>query len=591
VRNNIKDDSVTVDFDLPFPVHVSEEPFDVDVKGTACKLQFQKITRDSLDPRLRFDGRGFDLDEDRFGWVRYSKVNVSIPLNQLPPPPSGIKHDEWPVEIAVSAVNNFLAHYRDLLNAPWIRRMNPTEVWASDVTWFEGGVPKRTVSHRRLHQIRSVIASIDSKSEGILRQRLKESQTVLASRQLLLDAEDALSRGDAALAVILGQTAVEGAVTTLLIQKYHQNKPSLDEVRRKLEIRSPAKTLCYEAVAEEASIHNKLSQGLNLAIGRDVSKDATLWYECDVANSIRVACVHHGHKPSLRKARKALNTYLRVYHEYLEADLSKCNVTLVDYGSDGINTVCQALNQTPSDRLRSLINRVLPELRKRMLFYHIDRYPLKIFRSVDLMCEDRGSSMAIWLDPGEELGKNEVLIARALFHFGLVRDGYPYAKVADTLPDETTRTNWELFCEVLGLAVLGLPENKYLIEAGFDIDESIQAKFESTRGQLLAPDFVDPPIHELDAWTLPLQLTGLYFSLDKDDKRQELLDLVSNRAPGISTRLACLLKAVQEVGYETREDCVKLMVKCHNCFLALDSCLVVDPKEHLVYYSSGPRRY
>ena len=81
--------------------------------------------------------------------------------------------------------------------------MNPTEVWASDVTWFEGEVPKRTVSHRRLHQIRSVIAPIDSKIEDILRQRLKESQPVLASRQLLLDAEDALSRGDATLAVTL----------------------------------------------------------------------------------------------------------------------------------------------------------------------------------------------------------------------------------------------------------------------------------------------------------------------------------------------------------------------------------------------------
>jgi len=92
-------------------------------------------------------------------------------------------------------------------------------------------------------------------------------------------------------------------------------------------------------------------------------------------------------------------------------------------------------------------------------------------------------------------------------------------------------------------------------------------------------------------WPLPLQLMGLYFGLDDDKQRQELLDLVSKRAPEISTRLANLLKAVQEVGYETREDCVRLMVKCHNCFLALDSCLVIDPKKHLVYYSSGPRQY
>jgi hypothetical protein len=591
VRKYVKTDSVTVDFDLPFPIHVSDQPFDVDVKGTTCELQFQKITRDSLDPRLRLGGGDFDLDEDRFGWVRYSTVNVSIPLNQLPPPPSGIKHDEWPVEIAISAVNNFLAHYRDLLNASWIRRMNSTEVWASDVTWFKEGVPKRTVSHRRLHKISPVIASIDSETEGILRQRLKESQPALASRQLLLDAEEALSRGDTALAVILGQIVVEGAVTTLLIWKCHQNKPSLDEVRSKLPYLSSEKALSYEAVVEAALVHHKLSTGLNFAIGRDISKDATLWYEWDVANSVRVACVHHGHKPSLRKARKALNTYRRVYHEYLEAGLPNVSDISADYGSDGINAASQALNQTPSERLCSLIRRVLPELKKSLLFYHIDRYPITKFKSVNLMAEDRGSFIAIWLDPNEELIKNEAHIARALFHYELIRKGYPYAKVADTLPDETTRTNWELFCEVLGLAVLGLPENKYLREAGFNIDELIQASFESTRGQLLAPDFADPPIHELDAWTFPLQLMGLYFGLDRDEQRQELVELVSNRASGISTRLSCLLKAIQEVGYETREDCVGLMVRCHNCFLALDSCLVIDPLQRLIYYTSGTRRY
>ena len=66
MKNNIKGDYVTIDFDLPFPIHVSEEPFDVDVEEIACRLQFQKISRDNLDPRLRLDGRGFDLDEDRF---------------------------------------------------------------------------------------------------------------------------------------------------------------------------------------------------------------------------------------------------------------------------------------------------------------------------------------------------------------------------------------------------------------------------------------------------------------------------------------------------------------------------------------------
>ncbi len=99
--------------------------------------QFEKVTRETIDPRLRLGGGNFDLTKDRFGWVRYSEANVSIPLSQSPPVPPGLKQDEWPVEIAISAVNNFLAHYRVLLNASWIRRMNPTEVWASNVTYTE----------------------------------------------------------------------------------------------------------------------------------------------------------------------------------------------------------------------------------------------------------------------------------------------------------------------------------------------------------------------------------------------------------------------------------------------------------------------
>ena len=153
MENKAEADFVTVDFDLPFPVHISGEPIDVDVRGTKCTLRFEKVTRKEIDPRLRLGGGDFDLLEDRFGWVRYSKAIVSIPLGQVPPAPSGVKQDEWPVEIAISAVNSLLGHYRDLLNAPWIRRMNPTEVWASDVIYFEGGVPRRTVSHRRLHQL------------------------------------------------------------------------------------------------------------------------------------------------------------------------------------------------------------------------------------------------------------------------------------------------------------------------------------------------------------------------------------------------------------------------------------------------------
>jgi len=76
--NNLEADSVTVDFDLPFPVHISKRPFKIYVGDIKCTLRFEKVTRETIDPRLRLGGGKFDLTADRFGWVRYSKANVSI---------------------------------------------------------------------------------------------------------------------------------------------------------------------------------------------------------------------------------------------------------------------------------------------------------------------------------------------------------------------------------------------------------------------------------------------------------------------------------------------------------------------------------
>jgi hypothetical protein len=587
VGNKLKADSVNVNFDLSFPVHISGEPLEVDVKGITCTLQFEKVTRETIDPRLRLGGGNFDLIEDRFGWVRYSKVNVAIPLNQLPPVPPGIKQDEWPIEIAISVVNNFLAHYRDLLNASWIRRINPTEVWAADVTYFEGGVPKRTISHRRLHQLKPPILGIDAELERSLRERLRESRRVLPWKQLLLDAEDALNRGDTRLTVILGQTAIEGAVSELIIRRLLEKRPRLAEVRNKLRVK---KALSYESAIEKAWIDDKLSSGLKLATGSDIKTDTMLWYEWDVANATRVSCVHHGYSPPLKHARRVLDTYWRTYREHIEGPLMNETALAVDWVGDCINALTQVLGQPPSKHLHELIQTTLPTLRKRIVLYHIDWLPVAMDRDVNMMSENRGDLLAIWLDPDENFGKNEIHLARALIHFQMTEEKYPYAKVSDSFPLEMYRTGWELISQTLTQMVLRLPENERLKKAGFTIDRLIKESFEAIQKHLLAPDYVAPQPNDVRARSLPLKVMALYFELDKDRQKQ-LLELVSKHTPDCLPYVDCLLKAVNQTGYETREKCVQLMVKCRNCLIMLDSCLVVDPKKRLIYYSSGPEVY
>jgi len=585
-----EENSVTVDFDLPFPVQISSQPLDVDVRGIKCTLRFEKVQRENLDPRLRFDGEDFDLLEDRFGWVRYSKVAVSIPLNQLPPVPPDMKQDEWPIEIAVSAVNNFLRHYRDLLNLPWIRLMNPTEFWAADVTYSKKGIPPITVPFRRRHQIKPRIFGIVDEKEKALRERLRKTQNASPWKLLLLDAEDALSRGDARLAVILGQTAIEGAACEVLIHKFRENQTPLLEVRTQLKV--GRKALSYESAVERSPVDLKLSEGLKLATGSSPKEDTTLWYEWDTANAMRVACVHHGYSPPPNEKGAVLDTYWRIYREYLEKPVSDCDAVRIDWVSDSVNAVTQALGQPPSKSLSHVIHETVPALQKRLVFYHVDWLPVSTERSGRIgAAEEKGDSLAIWLDPNRDFDMNQMFIADALIHFGLLSEEYPRAEIADILPPDVSRAGWKLVSKTLTKSVLQLLAYDRLKKAGFPVTKLARDSLATTKKQKLAPDYVAPDSNTVAARTFPLEVMALYFGLEKDSAKQELINLVAKHAPGYVKDIECLLRAVQQTGHETGGECVQLMVKCRNCLMMLDSCLIVDPKERLVYYSSGPQPY
>ena len=172
----------------------------------------------------------------------------------------------------------------------------------------------------------------------------------------------------------------------------------------------------------------------------------------------------------------------------------------------------------------------------------------------------------------------------------MTEEKYPYTKLSDSLPLEIYRTGWELISQTLTQMVLRWPENKRLKKARFAIDKLIEESFEATQKHFIAPDYVAPQPNEVRARSLPLEVMALHFGLD-EYRQKQLLELVSKHVPDCLPYVDRLLKAVNQTGYETREQCVQLMVKCRNCLMMSDSCLVVAPKERLVYYSSRPQEY
>ena len=427
-----------------------------------------------------------------------------------------------------------------------------------------------------------------------MEENLAKPQQVSPWKLLLLDAEDALSRNNTRLAVILGQTAIEGAVEELLICSFREKRPSMEDVRAHLISRKDkkAKVLSYESAVQQANIHNKLSKGLRLATGTDLSTNVMLLYEWQIANATRIACVHHGYSPSPSKARTVINTYWQIYQQYLDKPFPSRDAT-TDIVSDSVDALNMALGQPPSKSLSNLVQSVVPKLKKRVVVYHLDLYPVLIDKlGSDIIAEEHQDIITLWLNPEGNFDMNQMLIARALLHFKLLFSKYPYARASDTLPPGISRIAWEAISETLTKTVLQLPGDDNLRTAGFPVDNLAKVSLASVKKQLISPDWRAPDSHDMITTRIfPLNVMALYFNLGEDCLKQDLLALVRKRAPNCIKDVELLLEVVKKTGYETREKCTQLMVTCRDYLRMYDSCLIVDPKRRLIYYSSVAKAY
>ncbi|MGB5931699.1 MAG: hypothetical protein WBH57_01350, partial [Anaerolineae bacterium] len=140
-RSKVEPNRAVVELDLPFALHISSEPLEIPVAGATTKVSFHKVEREVPDPRLRIAEGDFGLVEDRYGAVSYSTVEVEMATQGLPPPPAGFPLGGWPLEIAISAINTFLVHYRRSMGLPWIKQVSPASLWSYRVDWFVDDVP------------------------------------------------------------------------------------------------------------------------------------------------------------------------------------------------------------------------------------------------------------------------------------------------------------------------------------------------------------------------------------------------------------------------------------------------------------------
>ena len=589
-KSEVEPNRVVVELDLPFALHVSSEPLEMPVAEATTIVSFHKVKREVPDPRLRIAEGDFGLVEDRYGAVSYSTAKVEMATQGLPAPPAGFPLGGWPLEIAISAINAFLVHYRRFTGVSWIKQISPASLWSYQVNWFVDDILIHSWSPGHVRGITLPIAGIKKEVEDSVREAATRGDVAPLPEQLILDARDALDHSDEKAAIILGQTAVEVALDDTLVANFWAKRVPLTEVKKALDRDRRRKIISYESAIEKASIRRKLEKGLRLAIGSTPADDATLWHEWETAYALRIAAVHRGQRVSYPRALAAINTYKRLLEEYLSVGFATTILSAAELVDRSLFGIREALNHKPDTRLKGIVQEAIPIIKKYLVFRHIGLHPIHSLRQLDIFAQDDGDALAIWVDPGRGYDDNSYEIAKVLMHWRLRAMDYPFVRVSLDLPPGVSRVGWQIVAETLQKCVLDLPANELLRSAGYDVDALAERSLDATVGELCRANFVPPRSNEVEYRTLSLKLMSLHFRLPSLSC-PKLLEVVDRVAPEVARDLRNMVEAIDKSGFSTQSQCVEAMRACHAILVMLDSCLVYDPARRLIYHSSGPRRY
>lgn len=572
-----------VEFDLPFVIHLTEEPISVLVDAQEFRVWLSKVDQPHQDPRLGMRVENSDLDKDRHGWVRYTHVLIEFDRALT------MEDDEVAVSRALEAVNVIIEHYRDATDTIWVRPLAVADLPAPTIVWPAlGDQAHLTVNKVPIGDWRPRTISIHPDLETRIRNRARAGERVSAHRQMLADARDALLQGNSRLAVIIGQSGVENAADESLLSVFRQRNLSLDQVRQVMaEGRQKSRWMSPEDAVRWTSIDSKLSSVLARLGVSSVEDDPALWLEWDVGNATRNSAIHAGAAPPMAEADDAVRAFGRIIRDYLEPLQADGAGAPSDVVQETLKAIQDVTGGTADQRLIRLIEQTLPGLGQRIVFHHKNFHPRRRERLFDVAAEPAGEELHIWIDPSidpEEFAQN---IAGVVIAYGLKAEGFPRARPGSHFPHNLfSRQVWELLAKELEMSILHLAESRRLADAGFDVDSVARKSLEFLSAILESDDYepIDP--NDLRAKMVPLQLMSKAVLLAQQD-RAHLLELVARKDPHISSTTAKLIRAVEHAGFETREQAVRAMVACHDLLLMLDTCVVIDDVACRIYGSQS----
>jgi hypothetical protein len=567
-----------VEVDLPFVIHLGEEPIAVDVDGDLFQISLTKVEQPHQDPRLGFTLEDSELERDRHGWVRYSRASIEYDRALA------IEDDEVAVLRALSALNIVIEHYRDATDSVWVRPLAIEDLPSPKIIWpAVSDHPTIIVNKVRIGDWRPKILSINPELEDRVRQRVRRGERVPTHRQLLSDAKDALLQGNTRIALIVARSAVENAVDEALLAEFRRRRMRLADVKRVVAGRNQSAWLSPEDAVRWVATDSKLGSIRKAMALPSLDDDATLSLEWDVATSLRNSAVHAAAQPSVHDAQDAVAAFIRIITEYLEPLLTDQG-DQIDHVDESMRAIEDAIG-TSDPRLSAVVEQVLPRIGKRLVFHHKNSHPRRHERFFDVSAESMDNELHIWIDPTALANDVALEVAGVLVAYELKKEGYPRARPGPHFPVELfSRQVWELVAKHLEMSILHLAEITRLATAGFDTNTRARRSYEALEESIRSADYEAIGLNDLRAKTLPLQLMSKALMLEADD-RHALLELVASKDTLLASETRKLIGAVEQNGYDTQERAVQSMVACHNLLWMLDTCIVIDDKARKIYGS------
>ena len=579
--------------DLPFPLHVGRRTYRLKLDGHRFGLKFDLVRREDFDERLEIQKTTMDLARDRRGFISYSRVKLTLPARAVfqfkRVPPGRHSTDQLlssstneAIELARRVLNRFIDCYRDESNSFWIRPIQREELFRLQVEWTDShgvtnfakvfGFPAGGIGPRR---------TATKAFNDRLAKRVASDEDVPTHRILLLDAKDALDRGETHLAVFQAFASVEVAVRQIMRVWIRANAipfpkswPLVSQTKRR-----GAETV--DDAVDWGNVDHMLISGLN-GIGLAApDSDGPEWQDWQRCRRLRNLISHKGFVPSEADARRCVRAAERLLSDYLNAHFGA--LPKLDSVRESTLAIDEILGGTTSSDLATYVGEILSRRPFRLGFRAIATQPSTHQRQGPMTWEMVGETVTVWIDTSLGAPAKESLVARLLTLLDLRAYGYPYAVVSDSVPWPDALYAYDLAAESLTLSVLDLAVGNKLSTAGLSVPGLFDEVADRSIDATLQPGFADSVSDLLD--TYPVRAARIC-ALSSTRRKILLasLDQVAPRQAMFVRRILVWLDAL--TGWD-RNDCLRAMVGVHDETMMLASVLVFDPYAETSYGRGG----